>query len=72
MPPANEKCTIMCHCAKACVSLLAFPYLASYWNVEKRLIGTEASIQSRKSDEFWLLWGTFNEYTKQNFVMAVF
>ena len=29
------------------------------------------SLQQEKNNGFWLLWGIFKEYMKQNFIMAV-
>ena len=74
----NGKCT-----RKEIPKLFSWNYLTSRWNVEKRLIfqfKLEASIQSKKKrkkeKKRWvlitiLLWGMFNEYIKEDIIVAV-
>ena len=41
-------------------------YFTIGWNVNR-----EGKNKKKKSDGFWLLWGIFNEYIKQNVIMAM-
>ena len=40
------------------------------WNVNLEELDTKL-VQQEKIYEFWVLWGIFKEYIKQNIIMAV-
>ena len=43
-----------------------------YLTIRRNVSGWDAKEEKNqgKNDGFWLLWGTFNEYIKQNIIMA--